>query len=102
MGIIMNNAILAEFKRAVSQTKLVGRLALLAYFYFPLSFKSPFFGMNYSQFSYSSKLSIWLNFETSIPILSLSLMFLKFNVRRDLEQLLRTERLSEWMRRTFG
>ena len=101
MSIIMNNAALAESRRAISQARLVGRLTLLAYFYIPLSFTSSFFGMNFSELSDGSNLHIWLYFVTSIPILSVSIIFLKYN-GRDVERLLQLDRLYEWGRRLLS
>lgn len=102
MSIIMNNAMLAESKRAISQAKLVGRLTLLAYFYIPLSFTCSFFGMNFVQFNSGSELSLWIYFVTSVPILALSIIFLVIDIRSVFVRLLGLHPLSEWVRRTFG
>ncbi len=99
MSIIMNNTALTESRRAISQARLVGRLTLLAYFYIPLSFTSSFFGMNFSELTNGSNLDIWLYFATSIPVLLFSIVFLKFNIGRDVERVLQLDRLYEWGRR---
>ena len=102
MSIIMNNTALTESRRAISQARLVGRLTLLAYFYIPLSFTSSFFGMNFSELNNGSDLHIWLFFVTSIPVLLFSIIFLKFNIRRDVERILQLDRLYEWGRRLLS
>ena len=103
MSIIKNNnAMLTESRPAISQARLVGRLTLLAYFYIPLSFTSALFGMNFSELNKGSSLHIWLFFATSVPILLFSKLFLKFNIRRDVEHLLRLDRLYDWGRRLLS
>jgi len=75
MAVIMNNAILAESKRAIYQAKGVAKLTLVAFFYIPFSFTTSFFGMNFQQLG-TGKLSVWAWFATSIPIFLITLAFL--------------------------
>ena len=75
MAVIMNNAILAESKRAISQAKGVAKLTLVAFFYIPFSFTTSFFGMNFRELG-TGKLSVGVWFATSIPIFLITLTFL--------------------------
>lgn len=45
MGVIMNQAMLAESKQAISQGHRVARLTFIAFFYIPLGFTTSLFGM---------------------------------------------------------
>lgn len=47
MHVIMNDSMLKENMKAMEQTREVGRLSLLAFFFLPLSFASSIFGMNF-------------------------------------------------------
>lgn len=75
MAVIMNNAILAESKRAIHQAKGVAKLTLVAFFYIPFSFTTSFFGMNFQELG-TGKLSVWAWFATSIPVFLITLAFL--------------------------
>jgi hypothetical protein len=75
MAVIMNDAILAESKRAIYQAKGVAKLTLVAFFYIPFSFTTSFFGMNFHELG-TGKLSVWTWFATSIPIFLITLAFL--------------------------
>lgn len=80
MGVIMNNANIAESKRAIIQAERVSKLTLLAFFYVPLSFTASFFGMNFKQFSIGPYLGLWVWFAASVPVLILSFLFYKWDV----------------------
>lgn len=70
---ISNNAILAESKKAIIQTKNVARLTLLAFFFIPLSFTTSFFGMNFVEFGQGTQ-HIWLWFAVSVPVFTFALV----------------------------
>ena len=75
MAVIMNNAMLAETRRSVSQANGVAKLTFIAFFYIPLSFVCSFFGMNFEELG-TGKLSLWTWFATSIPIFAFTLCFI--------------------------
>jgi hypothetical protein len=79
MAVIMNNAMLAESKRAIHQAKGVAKLTLVAFFYIPFSFTTSFFGMNFQELG-TGKLSVWAWFATSIPVFLITLAFLILDV----------------------
>jgi hypothetical protein len=87
-SIIMNNTMLVESRRAIRQAKWVGKLTLVAFFYIPLSFTTSFFGMNVIQLG-TGRLSIWVWFVTSLPLFSLSLVFLYWDMRKVLKMVQR-------------
>jgi len=96
MSVIMNNANIAESKRAISQAEKVGKLTLLAFFYVPLSFTTSFFGMNFRQFSSGPTLGIWLWFAVSVPVLALSVLFFVWDIPDFLGKLTLHKRLQQW------
>jgi hypothetical protein len=98
MAVVMNNANLAESKRAIAQAGRVSKLTLLAFFYVPLSFTSSFFGMNFSQFGTSSTLGIWLWFAVSAPILVLSIIFYQWDVTGFIRRSLIYYKMKQWWR----
>ncbi|KAF2124977.1 hypothetical protein P153DRAFT_434684 [Dothidotthia symphoricarpi CBS 119687] len=69
MNVVMNRAMIAESKRAISQARKIEQLTWLASFYIPLSFMTSFFAMDLGNIR---KLPLWLWFATSIPVLLLS------------------------------
>lgn len=71
----MNNANLAESRRAMLQARKVGKLTLLAFFYVPLSFTTSFFGMNLEEFGTSTTIANWVWVCVSVPIFVLSVVF---------------------------
>lgn len=76
MGVMMNNALLAESKQSIAQAQRTARLTFVAFFKIPLSFTTSFFGMHFSQLTRTHGLSIWIWFATTLPILLLSIGFL--------------------------
>lgn len=80
MSVIMNNANIAESKRAIVQARRISKVTLLAFFYVPLSFTSSFFGMNFKQFGTSTTLNVWVWFAVSAPMLFLSFCFYKWDI----------------------
>ncbi|KAF2815317.1 uncharacterized protein BDZ99DRAFT_435597 [Mytilinidion resinicola] len=85
--IVMNNAMIKESREAISQAEGIAKLTRLAFFFIPLSFTTSFFGMNFLQFD-TGKVSIWVWFVVSVPILSLTLLLLRY----DIVSLLRAKR----------
>jgi Mg2+ and Co2+ transporter CorA len=77
MGAIMNQAMLGESQRAISQAKKIEQLSFLATFYIPLSFTTSFFGMNLGVVG-KGGLPLWLWFAISFPVLLLSYGSLQF------------------------
>lgn len=77
--IMMNNSVLHQSQKAISQAQEVAKLTLLAFFYIPLSFTSAFFGMNLSLFG-SGKIPVWTWFVVSVPVLAFSLLFLLLDI----------------------
>lgn len=75
MNVFMNSTMIMESKRAIRQAEGVAKLTRLALFYVPLSFTTGFFGMNFYQFG-TGRLSIWVYFVISFPILAVTLIFL--------------------------
>lgn len=51
MGVMMNQAIVAESKRAIDQAERLKKLRFLASFFIPLSFTTSLFGANFSEFA---------------------------------------------------
>jgi hypothetical protein len=98
MAVVMNNANLAESKRAIAQASRVSKLTLLVFFYVPLSFTSSFFGMNFAQFGTSSTLGIWLWFAVSAPVLLLSFIFYQWDVTRFIRRSL-IYKMKQWFYR---
>jgi hypothetical protein len=74
MAVIMNNAMLAESRRAIFQAKGVAKLTLIAFFYIPLSFVTSFYSMDFKELG-TGKLSLWTWFATAVPIFVFTLCF---------------------------
>jgi Mg2+ and Co2+ transporter CorA len=85
MTVIMNNANIAESKRAIEQAKRVGKLTMLAFFYVPLSFTASFFGMNFEQFATGPYLGVWVWFVVTVPVMLLSIAFYHWDMSKALE-----------------
>lgn len=81
MVVITNNAMLAESRRAITQTKRVGKITFLAFFYIPFSFTTSFFGMNFQEFG-TGKQSLWVFFTSSVPLFLFTLCFLLFDAQK--------------------
>jgi Mg2+ and Co2+ transporter CorA len=81
MDVIMNNAMLAESKRAILQAQSVAKLTLIAFFYIPLSFTCSFFSMDIVGFEKTIG-QIWVWFAVSIPVLLISISFLSLDRRK--------------------
>ncbi|KAL9078238.1 MAG: hypothetical protein Q9157_002856 [Trypethelium eluteriae] len=77
--IVMNNANVKEAREAMSQSEIVAKLTRLAFIFVPLSFTSGFFGMNFAQFG-SGKLDLWVWFAVTIPVLTLALLFMYYDI----------------------
>lgn len=92
MNIVMNNSMIAESKRAISQARVVAKLTRLAFFFIPLSFTTSFLGMNVSQFG-TGKLNIWVWFVLSIPVFTASVIFLVFDISGLARRYLRFDKL---------
>lgn len=92
MTIMMNKASIKEAQKAIVQAERVTKLTKLAFIFVPLSFTSSFFGMNFSQFSSGSDLDIWIWFVISVPVLTLSTIFMKWDVSRGTLEALRWAR----------
>jgi Mg2+ and Co2+ transporter CorA len=101
MTVVMNNANLAESKRAMAQASRVSKLTLLAFFYVPLSFTASFFGMNFSQFGTSSTLGIWLWFALSAPVLVLSFIFYQWDIAGFIGRSRIYYKVKQWCRRIW-
>lgn len=101
MAVVMNNANLAESRRAIAQASRVSKLTLLAFFYVPLSFTSSFFGMNFAQFGTSSTLGIWLWFAVSAPVLVLSFIFYQWDVPGFIKRSLIYYKMKRWFYRVW-
>ncbi|KAF2676243.1 hypothetical protein K458DRAFT_322414 [Lentithecium fluviatile CBS 122367] len=71
MEAVMNRAMIAESKRAISQAKKIEQLTWLATFYIPLSFMTSFFGMNLGNVG-KGQLPLWMWFASAIPVTMLS------------------------------
>ncbi|KIW74481.1 hypothetical protein Z517_12421 [Fonsecaea pedrosoi CBS 271.37] len=80
MGIMMNKASIKEAQKAIVQAERITKLTKLAFVFVPLSFTCSFFGMNFSQFSEDSDLSLWIWATLSAPILILSMIFMNWDV----------------------
>lgn len=78
MTIIMNNASIRESQRAILQAEGVAKLTRLAFIFIPLSYTASFFGMNFAELG--THLSLWIYFAVSFPIISISYIFLKWDV----------------------
>lgn len=81
MGVIMNNAVIAESKKAIEQTQEVAKLTRLAFFFIPLSFTASFLGMNLEQFGNGS-VQLWIWFALSVPVFGLSVLLLYMDVAK--------------------
>lgn len=78
MSMLMNAASIDESQRAISQAEGVANLTALAFVFVPLSFTTSIFGMNFSEISDGSPLSIWVWGVTALVSLILSLAMLKW------------------------
>ncbi|KAF2117000.1 hypothetical protein BDV96DRAFT_17233 [Lophiotrema nucula] len=79
MQIVMNNAMVKESREAIRQAEGVAKLTRLAFIFIPLSFTCSFFGMNFAQFG-TGNLAIWVWFVVSLPIVTLSLFLMRWEV----------------------
>ena len=75
LGVIMNDAVVAESKEAIKQSKEVAKLTRLAYFFIPLSFTASFLGMNVLQFG-NGTVELWVWFAVTVPVFVLSVLLL--------------------------
>ncbi|KAK7413113.1 hypothetical protein QQX98_007999 [Neonectria punicea] len=73
--LLMNKIMIEDTQRGLLQAEAMARLTLLAYFFVPLSFTSSFFGMNFREMQDSEgpRLSVWLGFVVSVPVLLLAI-----------------------------
>jgi hypothetical protein len=81
MNVIMNNTMLAESRRAMSQAKRVTRLTLIAFVYIPLSFTTSFFGMNVTAFATGTMVPLWVWVVTTVPVLLVTVVVFFVDVR---------------------
>jgi CorA-like Mg2+ transporter protein len=100
-SVIMNNANIAESRRAMTQARRVGKLTLLAFFYVPLSFTASFFGMNLEQFGTSTTIGIWVWFAVSAPVLLLSVLFYVWDIPAFVGRLSLYKRMKQWWRNMY-
>lgn len=80
-SVLLMNKIMMEYTlRGLSQSLATARLTFLAYLFVPITFTASFFGMNFQEIegSYGPKLSIWIWFLVSAPILGISLVLWYF------------------------
>lgn len=85
MSIMMNKASINEAQKVIVQAERITKLTKLAFVFVPLSFTSSFFGMNFSQFTSGNNLGVWIWFAISVPTLLLSILFMKWDVSRAVE-----------------
>lgn len=76
ISLVMNQAGIAESKRAISQARKIEQLTLLAFFFLPLSFTTSFFGMNLGDVG-EGGLPLWVWVVVSVPVLALSYLVLR-------------------------
>jgi Mg2+ and Co2+ transporter CorA len=77
--VVMNNAMIKESRKAISQPEGVAKLTRLAFFLIPISFTTSFPGMNFVRFG-QGHLSIWIWFVVALLISALSLLLIKCDV----------------------
>jgi len=86
MEIVAHNASLLEAKRSNSQSDDLEQLTRLTtgvtLVYVPISFVCTFFGMNFSTFG-QGDLPLWVFVAISVPVLLISLIFLKRKLNSD-------------------
>ena len=76
IGLLMNEMVIAESKKARDQATRIGKLTFLAFIFVPLSFTTSFFGMNFKELGADAgALSIWAWFVVSMPLLTLAILF---------------------------
>jgi hypothetical protein len=75
MHVVMSQASIRESEMALAQSGRVTKLTQLAFFYIPFSFMASFFGMNFVEFG-TGQLRLWYWFAASIPVFSISVLFL--------------------------
>ena len=89
MNVLMNRATMVEANKSLVQAKEVAKLTKLAFVYIPLSFTASFFGMNLSPLNGGGGSSgggnhypsLWVWFAVSLPVLIISLMLMKWDLR---------------------
>ena len=81
MNVLMNKAMIAESNKAIIQAEEVTKLTRLAFVYIPISFTASFFGMNLEPLVNNTTNSIWLWFVVSMPVLVISLVVMKWDLR---------------------
>ena len=69
---IKTNTSLLEARKSLAQSKSIGRLSLLAFFFLPLSFTTSLFGMNFREIG--EDLSIWIWVAVSVPVFCCTLI----------------------------
>jgi len=79
MALLMNQAMIAESNKAITQAQEVTKLTRLAFVFIPLSFTSSICGMNLHSFV-SNANSIWVWFAISIPILLISFVLMRWDI----------------------
>ena len=86
MDMVAHNASLLEAKRSNLQSegleKLTRLTTIVTLLYVPLSFVCTFFGMNFSTFG-QGKLSLWIWAAVSVPVVLISLVFLRRMLNSD-------------------
>lgn len=88
IGNLATKGMLAESRKAIELSRRVARLTRLAFVFVPLSFTSSLFGMNLYPLG-EERYSLWLWVAVSLPILLLSLLFMKWDVLAMVKRLLR-------------
>ncbi|EKG17377.1 Mg2+ transporter protein CorA-like/Zinc transport protein ZntB [Macrophomina phaseolina MS6] len=76
---LTNQAMIDEATRARNQATEVTKLTRLAFFYIPISFVASFFGMNLDPLTDAPNSLFWF-FVISVPVLSLSMAFMQWDI----------------------
>lgn len=88
MTLLMNQAMIAESRKAIKQAEEVTKLTRLAFVFVPLGFTASICGMNLWPFIDHGPL-LWVWFAISIPFLLLSFLLMSFDMRELWKGLLR-------------
>lgn len=83
---LTTQAMLAESKKAIQQAQEVAKLTQLAFVFVPLSFTSSVFGMNVNPLV-KEDCPLWMWIVVSFPLLVLSLLIMKWDIRGVLRKL---------------
>jgi Mg2+ and Co2+ transporter CorA len=101
MELIAHNASLSEAKRSNLQSeglqKLTRLTTVVTLLYVPLSFVCSFFGMNFSAFG-QGELGLWIWAVVSVPVLLVSLFFLKRRLSNSSTMERSSKKWYQWMK----